>query len=156
MTKEKSMDYGELVDKAMKDIVRLALKKIEERPGEVCYLLVVDTKHERVVAPDYVKKIYPEEMTVLMKNKFSNFVLKEDYFEIDIKFHRKTAHLMIPIDAIVFFSDQVAGVEFKFAGNDVCEAKYEIIEEYEAEDTAVENEYSNNLINFCDLKKWKK
>jgi hypothetical protein len=156
MTKEKSMDYGELVDRAMKEIVRLALKKIEDRPEEVCYLLVVDTKHEKVEMPDYVRKIYPEEMTVLMKNKFLNFILKEDCFEIDIKFHRRVAHLIVPMDAIVFFSDQVAGVEFKFASSDLCEAKYEVIEECEGEDIEIKNEYSNNLINFCDPKKWRK
>jgi hypothetical protein len=159
MARVKNLNYSNLVDNAMRGILRLALKRIEEKPKDVCYLLVINTKHKGIVAPKFIKEAYPNEMTMLMKNKFSDFVLKGNSFEISITFNKKQAFLTIPIESILFFSDQNAGIEFRFAEDNIRDIRCEIVEECDFDcdkEGLAEEEYSNNLINFSDLKKSKK
>jgi hypothetical protein len=141
--KKNCVDYVNLANETMRKIVKVALKRIKEKPKEVCYLLIINTRYGGVVMPKFLKKTHPNELRLLMKNEFHNFVLMRNLFKIDVKVDDKYINLVIPLKAISFFSDQITGIEFKFAED---HKNYENCA-LECDD----KDKINNLINFSDL-----
>ncbi|MBR2141204.1 MAG: hypothetical protein IJ853_02510 [Rickettsiales bacterium] len=158
------INYSDLIDKALRYTVKLALKKAEKMKGEnFCFFLVVNTEAEGVVLPNYVKKEYPEQITLILQHQFSNLSVKNNGFSVDLSFGGKIENVVIPFDSLIVFSDETAGIRlnFNYASKDlegVClvdEGEIEDLYSYlfSDEEANVNVDLNNNLINFNDLKK---
>lgn len=142
-----NLDYDILIDKAMRDIVKFALKKAQKiKDDNFCFLFVINTKHKNVVLPDYIKKQYPEEITLILQHQFSNLDVKTSNFSVDLSFSGKIERVVIPFASLLMFSDKMAGIELNFNYSE--EEFFYYQEEYEELES---NE--NNLINFNDLRR---
>ena len=149
------LDYNILIDKAMRDIVRLALRKAQKITNEnFCFLFTIDTTNKGVVLPDYIKRQYPEEITLVLQHQFSNLNVKSSNFSVDLSFAGKVEHVVIPFSSLLVFSDKIAGIELNFN-------PFEDDDLFFYEDDFFEGEYPDNtkngeLINFEDLRRNKK
>ena len=158
------LNYNILIDKAMRDIVKYALKKAQKiRDENLCFLFTINTKNKNVVLPNYIKEQYPDKITIILQHQFSNLEVKNSSFSVDLCFGGKKEHIVVPFSSLLVFSDKLAGMELNFSYYGsvfVYEDDYEdnFIEEYcyyEEENAANNNFEKNNLINFEDLRRRK-
>ncbi len=151
------LDYNILIEKAMRNVVKLALKKAQKiKDDNLCFLFVVNTKHKKVVMPDYIKRQYPEEITLILQHQFANLDVSNNYFSVDLSFSGRIEKIIIPFNAILVFTDQKAGIELRF--DIIDNGEFDTEYDYEYEPLNIEHnsaniniDYSDNLINFKDL-----
>ena len=148
------LDYNILIDKAMRDIVKLALKKVQKINNEnFCFLFTINTKNKNVILPDYIKKQYPEEITIILQHQFSSLIVKNSNFSVDLSFAGKLEHVVVPFSSITFFSDKMAGIELNF---NYYEENIFIYNDEDEEESYNEYESENGkLINFEDIRRKK-
>lgn len=150
-----SINYNILIEKAMRDVIKYALKKVQKEnlSKNYCFMFQINTKHKGLVLPIYVKKHYPEEITLILQHQFENLEVKNNSFSVNLSFSGNIENVVIPFGSILLFSDQEAGLELRFDNY----REYSIIEEFEEFDDielteANNNSASNNLIHFNALK----
>lgn len=113
------LDYNALIDKAMRYIVKLALQKVQKITDDnLCFLFTINTKNSGVVLPDYIKKAYPEEITLILQHQFSNLTVKNNNFSVDLSFSGKVEHVVIPFSSLISFTDKIAGINLSFNSYD--------------------------------------
>lgn len=163
MTYKNNVDYNALIDKAMRYIVKLALQKVQKIKDEnLCFLFTINTQNSGVVLPDYIKKAYPREITLILQHQFSNLTVKNSSFSVDLSFSGRIEHIIVPFSSLITFSDKVAGIELNFNG---CGGVYLIEDDDCFEDEELFNylynraqeannnvDTKNNIISFSDLK----
>ncbi len=152
------LDYNMLIESAMRSVTKLALKKAQKiKSDNICFLFVVNTKHKGVIMPEYIKRQYPEEITLILQHQFSNLNVSNNFFSVDLSFSGRIEKIIIPFNAIMVFIDQKAGIELRFdiIEDDDSEYDYnyeECFNNIESDSANVNIDYSNNLINFKDIK----
>jgi len=109
---DRSIDYGNLMHRAMRGLIRTVLTDIAESglPGQHHFFITFDTLHPDVEMADWLSDRYPEEMTVVMQHWFENLDVGEDGFAVTLNFGDSPEPLYIPYDAIRTFVDP--SVEF--------------------------------------------
>lgn len=161
MVYKNELDYNVLIDKAMREIVKLALKKAQKITNEnFCFLFVINTKDPKVILPKYVKKEYPEEITLILQHQFSNLNVKNNDFSVDLSFGGNLEHITIPFSSLIMFSDKMAGIELSFfTSEEVYLIEQDNITDNDIYSYVVDEEannnidINNNIINFNDLKR---
>jgi len=101
------IQYDAMVQLALLSVVRDVLQNTvkEGLPGDHHFYLTFNTVHPDVSIPSYLKERYPEEMTIVVQNQFSNLMVDDDHFEISLSFNGKLEHLYIPFIALEGFFD---------------------------------------------------
>ena len=99
--------YGDMVQEALRGVVRLVLERIVDGglEGDQHLYIGFDTGHGGVTIPASLRKRYPEEMTVVIQHKFWNLEVGRDAFSLDLSFAGKTERLTIPYGAVTSFLD---------------------------------------------------
>jgi hypothetical protein len=99
--------YETLADKALRSVVREALKRIEKQGllGSHHFYLTFRTKEPGVEIPEFLLERYPEEMTIVLQNQFWGLKVAEDRFEVGLTFQKMPATLVIPFAALTAFVD---------------------------------------------------
>ena len=108
----KTIDYGTLMHKAMRTLIFDVLKDVEKSglPGEHHFFITFDTTVEGVEISEWLRKRYPEEMTIVIQHWFDGLNVKEDGFDITLNFGDQPESLVVPFLAILTFVDP--SVEF--------------------------------------------
>jgi hypothetical protein len=109
---DRSIDYGNLMHRAMRGLIRTVLTDIAASglPGQHHFFITFDTMHPDVEMADWLSDRYPEEMTVVMQHWFENLDVGEEGFAVTLNFGDAPEPLYIPYDAIRTFVDP--SVEF--------------------------------------------
>ncbi|CCQ72816.1 SspB family protein [Magnetospira sp. QH-2] len=99
--------YDRWIEEALRHVVRRALEHTAEHglPGEHHFYVTFQTTFPGVEIPDYLRAQYPDEMTIVLQNRFWDLDLGDDVFAISLTFNGKTERLRIPFPAIVAFAD---------------------------------------------------
>jgi len=109
--------YEALADKAMRSIVKEALKQTEKRGllGSHHFYLTFKTRDPGVEIPDFLLERYPEEMTIVLQNQFWGLKVSEDQFEVGLTFQKLPTTLVIPFAALTAFVDPSVqfGLQFR-------------------------------------------
>lgn len=123
MTQE-TIDYPGMIDHAMRDVVRQALKHIERfgLPGEHHFFISFQTNYPGVTISPQLKSRYPEEITIVVQHQYWDLLITKDYFSIMLSFNNIPEKLVVPFDALTAFADPSIkfGLQFhgkKFAAN---------------------------------------
>src|SRR5205807_9602005 len=104
--------YDNLVDLALRSVVRDALTRILKQGligNHHCYL-TFKTHDPGVDIPDFLRERYPDEMTIVLQNRFSALYVDNDVFEVTLSFQKLPARLVVPFAASTGFPDP--GVQF--------------------------------------------
>ena len=108
----RSIDYGNLMHRAMRGLIQEVLSKVQAEglPGAHHFFITFDTKHPEAKLADWLKQRYPSEMTVVMQHWYDGLDVTPDGFAITLNFGDAPEPLYIPYDAIRTFVDP--SVEF--------------------------------------------
>ena len=101
------MQYGQLVEDSLRDVVRTTLTRTAKEGllGEHHFFIGFKTKYPGVNIPDHLGAQYPEEMTIVIQHKFWGLEVHHDAFEITLSFNDQGQRLYIPFAALTSFLD---------------------------------------------------
>jgi hypothetical protein len=102
-----SIDYDQLVQKALRGVVSSVLKKVsvEGLPGRHHFYIAFRTDHPGVAIPDHLRARYPEEITIVLQHQYWDLKVYEDRFEVALSFNKKPETLVVPFEALSGFMD---------------------------------------------------
>jgi hypothetical protein len=109
---DQSLDYGRLVERALRSVVRDALEVVAKRglPGRHHLYITFRTDHPAVVIDDGLRARYPTEMTIVLQHQFWGLEVGADRFAVGLSFNDVPHRLEIPFEAVTVFADP--SVEF--------------------------------------------
>src|SRR3989338_7394708 len=113
---KKYINYEKLIDVSMHNIVREALKTIENStlPGKHHFYLSFSTHAQGVIIPEHLRLLYPQEMTIVLQYQFEDLEVRANDFSVSLTFNGKKSHLTIPYKALTSFSDPSVNFGIKF------------------------------------------
>ena len=116
------MRYKELVDDALRNVVRQALARVAESglPGNHHLYVSFRSSYPGVLAPEHLRQKYPEEITIVLQHQFWGLTVGEDSFEITLSFNGVHELLSVPFGALTGFVDPSVrfGLQFQVEGED--------------------------------------
>ncbi len=118
---ETIIQYDSMVQLALLSVVRDVLQNTagEGLPGDHHFYITFSTNHPATRIPPYLKERYPDEMTIVIQNQFSNLVVDDAHFEISLSFNGKLEHLYIPLLALEGFFDPSVDFGLHFHATEV-------------------------------------
>ena len=104
--------YDQLIDNAMRNVIKEALKKIQKDglPGHHHFLISFLTMYEGVELPASLIEKHPEEMTIVLQHQYEDLEITKDYFTVVLSFDGLKEKIVIPFAALTSFADP--GVKF--------------------------------------------
>ena len=104
----------------MRTLIFDVLKDVEKSglPGEHHFFITFDTTVEGVEISEWLRKRYPEEMTIVIQHWFDGLNVKEDGFDITLNFGDQPESLVVPFIAILTFVDPSVEFGLRFEQNE--------------------------------------
>ncbi|MFQ6018432.1 MAG: SspB family protein [Kiloniellaceae bacterium] len=117
---EEGLRYDELVEDALRSVVRRALDYAAERglPGDHHFYITFRTGHPGVDIPEHLRARYPNEMTVVLQYQFWGLDVGEDAFGVTLSFADVPERLTIPFAAVTAFADPSVRFGLQFDSSD--------------------------------------
>jgi hypothetical protein len=110
--------YDEIVQEALRAVVGRVLGQVEAAggtlPGNHHFYITFKTGAPGVVIPDHLKERFPDEMTIVLQNKFWELSVSEGSFTVGLSFNQIPAKLDIPFSAITAFVDPAVDFGLQF------------------------------------------
>ncbi|AIT80983.1 SspB family protein [Novosphingobium pentaromativorans] len=116
--------YDEIVQEALRAVVGRVLGQVEAAngilPGSHHFYITFKTTAPGVSIPDDLRARFPDEMTIVLQNKFWDLGVREDGFTVSLSFNQLPAKLDIPFSAITAFVDPAVdfGLQFQAMADD--------------------------------------
>lgn len=123
-TPDSLIPYDEIVQEALRAVVGRVLGQVEaaggELPGAHHFYITFKTHAPGVAIPTHLKERFPDEMTIVLQNKFWELSVAEDHFSVGLSFNAVPAKLVVPFHAITAFVDPAVdfGLQFQATGAD--------------------------------------
>lgn len=127
-----------------KDVL-LAIEKNGLSEGHHLYI-TFNTKDPKINIPEWLKKKYLDEMTIVIQYEYWNFKVKKNSFDIDLSFDDIKTKLNIHFDSIISFADPYANFGLKLNNN-----KKKLVKE--KNNLNNKNNIKDNVIDFKKFKK---
>lgn len=108
--------YDEIVQEALRAVVGRVLGQVvsEGLPGAHHFYITFKTTAPDVSIPRSLLERFPDEMTIVLQNKFWDLKVNEDGFEVGLTFNQVPAHLEIPFSAVTAFADPAVDFALQF------------------------------------------
>lgn len=106
-----------MVERALRGVVRETLSTVAARktlPGEHHFFITFSTQADGVKIPDYLRRQYPDEMTIVLQYQFYDLSVDDDILKVTLSFNNKLEPLVIPLDAITTFADPAVSFALQF------------------------------------------
>ncbi len=119
--------YDRWIEEALRQVVRRALEHTAHYglPGEHHFYITFQTGFPGVRIPDYLSAQYPDDMTIVLQNRFWDLEVTEETCAVTLTFSGRKERLIIPLSAVVAFADPSVkfGLQLRVEldGNDVAE-----------------------------------
>jgi hypothetical protein len=113
--------YDEIVQEALRAVVGRVLGQVQagggELPGNHHFYITFKTAAPGVAIPAHLRRRFPDEMTIVLQNKFWDLRVEGDGFTVGLSFNSIPAKLEIPFAAITAFVDPAVdfGLQFQAA-----------------------------------------
>ncbi|MBW8784088.1 MAG: hypothetical protein JF593_05540 [Novosphingobium sp.] len=113
--------YDEIVQEALRAVVGRVLGQVEtsggELPGNHHFYITFKTHAPGVAIPTQLRERFPDEMTIVLQNKFWELTVTDSAFSVGLSFNQVPAKLVIPFSAITAFVDPAVdfGLQFQAA-----------------------------------------
>jgi uncharacterized protein len=133
-TPDSLIPYDEIVQEALRAVVGRVLGEVEKNgglPGGHHFYITFKTQAPGVDIPRHLSERFPEEMTIVIQNRFWDLKVRPDGFEVGLSFNQMPAKLSIPFAAITVFSDPEVKFQLEFQGQDEDEASEDLHEDAE-------------------------
>ncbi|AHE57177.1 SspB family protein [Sphingomonas sanxanigenens] len=109
--------YDEIVQEALRAVVGRVLGQVEAEgglPGAHHFYITFKTRGIGVEIPRHLLERFPDEMTIVLQNKFWDLRVSEDRFEVGLSFNQMPAKLLIPFAAVTGFVDPAVNFALQF------------------------------------------
>jgi hypothetical protein len=113
--------YDEIVQEALRAVVGRVLGEIAATgslPGGHHFYITFKTRAAGVSIPRHLVERFPDEMTIVIQNRFWDLKVGEDHFEVGLSFNQTPAKLSIPFAAITGFHDPEVNFQLAFQAHD--------------------------------------
>src|SRR5688572_9362517 len=130
-TPDSLIPYDEIVQEALRAVVGRVLGSVERSggtlPGNHHFYITFKTTAPGVQIPQHLRERFPDEMTIVLQNKFWDLAVDDHGFQVGFSFNQIPAKLMIPFAAITAFVDPAVdfGLQFQAAVGDIEPAAHE-------------------------------
>lgn len=130
-TPDSLIPYDEIVQEALRAVVGRVLGEIErggsELPGNHHFYITFKTGASGVSIPAHLRERFPDEMTIVLQNKFWDLEVREDGFTVGLSFNQIPAKLEIPFAAITAFVDPAVdfGLQFQASVSELAPEEHE-------------------------------
>jgi len=113
---EDLLRYDLMIEAALRDVVRETVESVarDGLPGDHHFYITFLTKFPGVKVPDYLRKQYPDEMTIVLQYQFFGLKLEDDSIHVMLSFNNVKENLVVPIDAITTFADPSVNFALQF------------------------------------------
>jgi hypothetical protein len=114
--------YDEIVQEALRAVVGRVLGEIVAQggalPGNHHFYITFKTGAPGVAIPPHLRERFPDEMTIVLQNKFWDLAVDADGFSVGLTFNQVPAKLAVPFSAITAFVDPAVdfGLQFQTEG----------------------------------------
>jgi hypothetical protein len=122
---ESLIPYDEIVQEALRSVVRRVLTDIEAAgglPGNHHFYIAFKTRAPGVDLPKHLAERYPDEMTIVIQHRYWDLQVGEDQFSIGLSFNQVPAKLTIPYSAVTGFVDPAVNFALQFQAPVIDEA----------------------------------
>src|ERR671924_550313 len=129
-TPESLIPYDEIVQDALRAVVGRVLREVEQSgglPGGHHFYITFKTKLPGVSIPKHLVEKFPDEMTIVIQNRFWDLKVEEDAFSVGLSFGGVPATLHVPFAAVTQFHDPAVEFSLTFHAN----AEDQLPEEHE-------------------------
>ena len=120
-TPDSLIPYDEIVQEALRAVVGRVLGSIvtggSTLPGAHHFYITFKTAAPGVSIPQHLRERFPDEMTIVLQNKFWDLEVGAQGFSVSLTFNQVPAKLQIPFSAITAFVDPAVdfGLQFQAA-----------------------------------------
>jgi len=150
-TPDSLIPYDEIVQEALRAVVGRVLGQVESAggvlPGAHHFYITFKTAAPGVSIPTRLKERFPDEMTIVLQNKFWDLKVTETGFSVGLSFSQVPSTLVIPFSAITAFVDPAVdfGLQFQAAG-DLEDEPHEDAENDSPDSVAGESDDGSNVV----------
>lgn len=108
--------YDLMIEAALRDVVRESLSSVAQNglPGEHHFYITFLTNYPGVQIPDYLRKQYNDEMTIVLQYQFFGMRLEDDCLHVTLSFNNVKERLVVPIESITTFADPSVNFALQF------------------------------------------
>ena len=130
-TPDSLIPYDEIVQEALRAVVGRVLGEVEKSggvlPGAHHFYITFKTGAPGVSIPTHLSQRFPDEMTIVLQNKFWDLNVTDEGFSVGLTFNQIPANLVVPFSAITAFVDPAVdfGLQFQAISDDDGAAPHE-------------------------------
>jgi hypothetical protein len=110
--------YDEIVQEALRAVVGRVLGEVQRGggslPGNHHFYITFKTGAPGVSVPTHLRERFPDEMTIVLQNKFWDLKVAADNFQVSLSFNQVPAKLTVPYSAITAFVDPAVDFGLQF------------------------------------------
>jgi hypothetical protein len=116
MPDEVGLDYRHFMETALRDVIRRALVQVasDGLPGDHHFFISFRTQDRGVLIPEFLRKQYPEEMTIALQYQYQDLVVSNESFSVTLNFSTVPQRLTVPFAAITSFADPSVSFGLRF------------------------------------------
>ena len=117
-TPDSLIPYDEIVQEALRAVVGRVLGEVEKSggvlPGAHHFYITFKTGAPGVSVPTHLSQRFPDEMTIVLQNKFWDLNVTDEGFSVGLTFNQIPANLVVPFSAITAFVDPAVDFGLQF------------------------------------------
>ncbi len=131
-TPDSLIPYDEIVQEALRAVVGRVLNSVVHSggslPGVHHFYITFKTGAPGVDIPKSLRERFPDEMTIVLQNKFWDLKVTDNGFSVGLSFNQIPSKLVIPFAAITAFVDPAVdfGLQFQAAVEDPSPADHDL------------------------------
>ena len=113
--------YDEIVQEALRAVVGRVLGTVAENgglPGDHHFYITFKTHASGVDIPKWLIERFPDEMTIVIQNRYWDLLVTQTGFSIGLSFNQVPSKLVIPYAAVTKFHDPSVDFELRFQAQD--------------------------------------
>lgn len=113
--------YDDIVQDALRAVVRRVLGTVvaDGLPGGHHFYITFKTRSAGVDIPQHLIERFPDEMTIVLENRFWDLEVGEQGFSVGLSFNQVASTLRVPFAAITAFVDPAVDFALQFQVADV-------------------------------------
>jgi uncharacterized protein len=110
--------YDDIVQEALRAVVGRVLNQVVDGggvlPGGHHFYITFKTAAPGVDIPAHLSQRFPDEMTIVLQNKFWDLVVGDEQFSVGLSFNQMPSKLVVPYSAITAFVDPAVDFGLQF------------------------------------------
>src|SRR5690606_26099829 len=116
VTTDSLIPYEDYVQAALRSVVVRVLKSVQTGglPGQHHFYIAFKTRYPGVMLPKALLEKYPDEITIVLQNRYWDLEVYDDHFEVSLSFNQVPSHIVVPYAALVGFVDPAVNFGLQF------------------------------------------